>query len=145
MWTSIPDNQAKKIGETVLALQARDTAGHLLFAVAPTVDDKKNVQNAAREKAAEMLRAFCATHSDADFHPEYIEVWHARHIPGHSTVIGRNPWETQDSYSGPADTTVFVYIPLVAAEKHKEKTLGATTAAKKGKRPKKAPAAVEIQ
>jgi hypothetical protein len=104
MWASIPDSHATKFTDAVLSIKSQVPEGYKIY-----VTDK-----------AELLEPIFAEQKGVKFRPEYVETWHARHIPGNSVCIGNSRWDKHPAYTGPEDTQVFVYIPKLAEERDAE-------------------------
>lgn len=120
MWASIPDNLTSKYKNNVLAINTQVPAGYVVYVIEPDAAEKKGHEDADAARAEEAFKAAFANKKDVKFHPEYVETWHVRHIPGNSDVIGNNPWDKHPAFAGPEDTKVFVYIPKLVDEKKEE-------------------------
>jgi len=100
MWASIPHHEAYKLINETMRIQAQAPAGRVLY----VTNDKAQLPEAA---ASDKI----------DFHHEQVETWHARHIENHSVCIASVPWDRDDRLVGPADSRVYVYDPIGAAER----------------------------
>lgn len=118
MWAALPEGSDQKFDDAATPIQSQVSEGYQVFVVLPYTGAAKNAEAAAKARAqAVFSAAFEGNKLGVKFHPDRVERWFMRTVPGHGHYIGAQPWETHPQYSGPEDRRVFVYVPKLVEER----------------------------
>jgi len=116
MWAMIPESDIPKINDAVHHIRSAAPENYDIYVIKPDAHDKKGVADAEGIRTREALAETLAHVKGLKFRPEEVSTWHARTIPGYGMVLGDNAWDKHETYRGPEDIKVRVYIPRLIAE-----------------------------